>query len=148
MSRATLFSTAREAVEGYNTWTPESIMSYRAPNCIHHILPSSLNRPPLDNEHYAAYFVPIMPAFQKFHVIVHDTIVDEAARKVVLRASSTATTALGPYNNEYTLILHMTEDGRKVEKFYEFVDSRYSADYMPRLRDAITTQQKGEGNGR
>ena len=122
-------------------------MSFRAPNCIQYILPSSLNRPPLNNEQYAAYFVPIMPAFQNFHVTVHDTIVDEAARKVVLRASSMATTALGPYNNEYTLILHMTEDGRKVEKFYEFVDSAYSADYMPRLRDAIATQQKGEGNG-
>lgn len=136
------------AIEGYNTWTPESIMSYRAPNCIHYILPSSLNRPLLDNEKYAAYFVPIMPAFKDFHVTVQDTIVDEAARKVVMRASSTATTTLGPYDNEHTLILHMTKDGRKVEKFYEFVDSAYSADYMRRLRDVIANQQKGEGNGR
>ena len=83
-----------------------------------------------------------MPAFQHFHVTVHDRIVDEPARKVVLYASSTGSTTLGPYNNEYMLILHMTEDGRKVEKFYEFVDSAYSADYMSRLRNVIATQQK------
>ena len=84
-----------------------------------------------------------MPAFKDFHVTVHDIVVDETARKVVMHASSTASTKLGSYNNEYTLILHMTEDGRKVEKFYEFVDSAYSADYMARLRDSIVNQQKG-----
>ncbi len=115
-------------------------MSFRAPNCIHYILPSSLNRPPLNNEQYAAYFGSIIPAFTGFHVTVHDTIVDEAAQKVLMHASSTATTVLGPYVNEYALILHMTEDGRKVEKFYEFVNSAYTGDYMPRLRDAIANQ--------
>ncbi|KAF6219620.1 hypothetical protein HO133_004089 [Letharia lupina] len=84
-----------------------------------------------------------MSAFRDFDVTVHDTIVDEEARKMVMHASSTGTTALGPYNNDYTLILHMTEDGRKVEKFYEFVDSAYTVDYMPRLQDAIANQQKG-----
>ncbi|CAF9922926.1 hypothetical protein IMSHALPRED_005803 [Imshaugia aleurites] len=143
MSRTTLFSTAQAAIDGHNTWTPESIFSYRAPNCIHYILPSSLNRPPLNNEQYAAYFVPVMPAFKDFHMTARDIVVDETARKVVMHAFSTASTALGPYENEYTLILHMSEDGRKVEKFYEFVDSAYSVDYMARLRDSIVNQQKG-----
>lgn len=140
MSRAALLSTAQTVVEGFNTWTLESIMSFRAPNCIHYILPSSLKRPPLNNEQYTAYFGSIMPAFKGFHVTVHDTIVDEAARKVFMHASSTATTVLGPYSNEYSLILHMTEDGRKVEKFYEYVNSAYTVDYMPRLREAIANQ--------
>ena len=142
MSREILLSTAHEAIQGYNTWTLASILSFRAPNCVHYILPSSLNRPPFNNEQLAAYLDPIMAAFQHFHVIVHDSIVDEPARKVVLYASSTASTTLGPYNNEYMLVLHMTEDGRKVEKFYEFVDSAYTADYMSRLRNVIATQQK------
>lgn len=85
----------------------------------------------------------MLPAFKDFHVTVHDTIVDETARKVVMHASSTASTTLGPYNNEYTLILHMTDDGRKVEQMYEYVDSAYTADYMARLRATIVNQQKG-----
>ena len=82
----------------------------------------------------------MIPAFTGFHVTVHDDIVDEAARKVVMHASSTATTVLGPYSNEYVLILHMAEDGRKVEKFYEFVNSAYTGDYISRLRDAVANQ--------
>ena len=84
-----------------------------------------------------------MPAFEHFHLTVHDSIVDEVARKVLMYVSSSASTALGPYNNEYMLILHMTEDGRRVEKFYEFVDGAYSADYMRRLRDAMAESAQG-----
>lgn len=147
MSRETLSSTADIVIQAYNAWTLESVMSFRAPNCTHYILPSSLNRPPLNNEQYPAFFLPLMPAFKDFHLTVHDTIVDEVARKVVVHASSTATTALGPYKNEYTLILHMTEDGRQVERFYEFVDSAKSVDQIQRVRDFIANQQKGEGDG-
>lgn len=143
VSRQILLSTAQEAIQGYNTWSLASILSCRAPTCVHYILPSSLHRPPLNNEQYAAYFTPIMPAFEHFHLTVHDSIVDEVARKVLMHVSSSASTALGPYNNEYMLILHMTEDGRKVEKFYEFVDSAYSADYMRRLRDAMAESAQG-----
>ena len=84
-----------------------------------------------------------MSAFDRVHVTVHDSIVDEAARKVLMHASSSASTALGPYNNEYMFVLHMTDDGRKVDKVYEFVDSAYSADYMPRLRDAMAESAQG-----
>lgn len=37
----------------------------------------------------------------------------------------------------------MTEDGRKLDKFYEFVDSAYRADYMRRLRDAMAESALG-----
>ncbi|KAM0795175.1 hypothetical protein BDR22DRAFT_894425 [Usnea florida] len=137
MSRATLLSTAQTAIQGYNTWTPTSILAYRAPHCEHHILPTSLNRPPLNNAQYAAYFVPLMSHFRSFRVTVHDTVVDEVARKVVMRASSTAETDVGPYANEYVLVMRMTEDGRLVERFDEFVDSAVSAGFMPRLREKM-----------
>ena len=83
-----------------------------------------------------------MPAFKDFHVTVKHTIVDEEARKVAMHASSTATTDLGDYSNEYMLVLHMTVDGKKVVRFEEFVDSKYSADFMPRLREHLVGKQK------
>ena len=83
-----------------------------------------------------------MPVFKNFHVVANDTIVDEEARRVVMHASSTATTDLGEYNNEYILVLHMTEDGAKVERFEEFVDSKYSTEFLPRLREHLVAKQK------
>ena len=40
------------------------------------------------------------------------------------------------------LVLHMTEDGKKVVRFEEFVDSKYSAEFMPRLREHLAGKQK------
>lgn len=151
MSRATLLTTAQTAIQGFNTWTLSSILSYRAPHCTHHIHPSSLNRPALTNAEYAAYMQPLLSLFRSFIVTVHDTIVDEAARKVAVHASSSAVTDVGPYANEYVLVMRMTEDGRAVERFDEFVDSRVSAEFMPRLRAMVGVEQQqqrgGEGEG-
>lgn len=142
MSRSTLLETGCAVIDGYNAWKIEAIMAYRAPNCIHQILPASFGRQPMNNEQLLAYFTPIMPAFKNFHLTVKNTVVDEQARKVVLHASSTATTDLGDYSNEYMLVLHMIEDGTKVVLFEEFVDSKYSAEFLPRLRELLAGKQK------
>ena len=76
-----------------------------------------------------------MLAFKNFNSSSKNTVVDEEAKKVVMHASSTATTDLGDYNNEYILVLHMTEDGTKVHRFEEFVDSKYSTEFLSRLRE-------------
>lgn len=68
-----------------------------------------------------------------------------------MHASSSAVTDVGPYTNEYVLVMRMTEDGRAVERFDEFVDSRVSAEFMPRLRAKVGVehqqQRGGEGEG-
>lgn len=57
-------------------------------------------------------------------------------------ASSTATTDLGDYNNEYILVLHITEDGTKVHRFEEFMCSKYSTEFLQRLREHLVAKQK------
>ena len=142
MSRSVLLGTANAVIEGYNTWKPEALVAYRAPNCVHQVLPASLGRQPLNNEQYLAFLTPIMPAFKNVHMTVRHTIVDEEARKVAMHVSSTAKTDLGDYGNEYILVLHMTEDGEKVVRFEEFVDSKYSEEFMPRLKEHLVGKQK------
>lgn len=142
MSRSTLLETANAVIQAYNTWTVESVLSFRAPNCIQQILPLSLGRQPLNNEQYGAYFAPMMPAFKDFHLTVANTVVDEEARQVVMHASSTASTEIGEYKNEYILVLHMTEDVTQVELVEEFVDSKYGSEFMARLRAHLAAKQK------
>lgn len=54
----------------------------------------------------------------------------------MMHATSTADTDIGPYENEYALILQFAEDGRKVVKILEFVDSAYSMEFFERLAEA------------
>ena len=142
MSRSALLETGCAVIDGYNAWKPEAIMAYRTSDCIHQILPASLGRQPMNNEQYLASLTPIIPAFKNFHITATNTVVDEEARKVVMHAYSTATTDLGDYSNEYMLVLQMTEDGTKVVRLEEFVDSKYSAEYLPRLRKHLEGKQK------
>ncbi|KAL8927353.1 MAG: hypothetical protein Q9172_001432 [Xanthocarpia lactea] len=139
---ASCSQTAQALVTAYNTWTLENIMDIRASNCINYILPRSLSQKPMNNEEYIAFFAPSIPLFRNFRLTIHDIVVDESDRKVVMHLTSTASTDIGKYYNEYMLKLHMTEDCRKVDKFEEFVDSGYSAKYMAKLLENPSRARK------
>ncbi|KAL8723561.1 MAG: hypothetical protein Q9225_000196 [Loekoesia sp. 1 TL-2023] len=141
-TRSTLFQTARALVSAYNSRNMEAIMDVRAPDCMNYILPASLGQKPMNNEQYTSFLTTSLPAFRGFCLTIRDTVIDEPARKVVMHLTSTASTDLGKYHNEYMMTLHMTKDGCKVDKFEEFVDSKYSADFMPRLRDFLFQSNK------
>jgi len=64
---------------------------------------------------------------------VKEEVHDAAAHTCIIHASSTAETKIGRYANEYALILTFTEDGRKVTRFDEFVDSAYSQRFVAAL---------------
>ena len=96
----------------------------------------------MNNEEHISFFAPSMPLFRNFRLTIHDIVVDESDRKVVMHLTSIASTDIGKYCNEYMLKLHMTEDCRKVDKFEEFVDSGYSAMYMAKLRENQSRARK------
>jgi hypothetical protein len=74
---------------------------------------------------------------------VHTEVHDVEARTCMMHASSTSDTVIGPYGNEYALVLKFSEDGSKVEKFEEFVDSGYSEKFFVRLAEAGKAKQGG-----
>ncbi|MCJ1460257.1 hypothetical protein MMC28_010636 [Mycoblastus sanguinarius] len=119
-------------------------MATHAPNFVHQTLPMSMGRPPLDNEGDAKYFTPLTEIFEGFHVTILDTIVDEVQRKVVMHCSSKAESPIGTYANEYMITLTMTEDGKLVERFDEYVDSKFTSDYIPRLREYLAKEKEGK----
>ncbi|KAF3038247.1 hypothetical protein E8E11_001014 [Didymella keratinophila] len=125
--------TARAVIEAYNAWDIDDILAYRSPDCKHRVLPASMNRAAKSNDEYRAYLSMIMPLYSNFTVVVKEEIHDAAAHTCIIHASSTAETKIGPYTNEYALILTFTEDGRRVTKFDEFVDSAYSQQFVAAL---------------
>jgi hypothetical protein len=60
---------------------------------------------------------------------------DAEAHTCMVHATSTADTDIGQYANEYALIFNFTEDGKKVVKFLEFVDSAYSNKFFAALAE-------------
>ena len=101
----------------------------------------------MNNDQYGTYFSSNVPLFRNFNVTVHQSVVDVEARKVVVQASSTAETDIGPYANEYVLVIEMGQDGKQAEKMVEWVDSGYSVTFLGRLRKEIERKNREEGGG-
>jgi hypothetical protein len=59
-----------------------------------------------------------------------------------MHATSTAETDIGSYANEYALILNFSEDGKKVTKFLEYVDSAYSIKFFAALAEAGINKER------
>ena len=72
--------------------------------------------------------------------MVHKEIHDAEAHMCVIHASSMADTKIGLYANECALSLTFTENGKKVSRFDEFVDSGYSNRFMAALRDGESSE--------
>ena len=134
-----IHKTAQTFVDGYNAWDIDAIMANRAPNCTMRAYPARLNRPALGNEEYRAYFSKIMPHFTNFKIEVIEFIEDAKRQKVAMYARSSAQTAIGPYANEYTLILQLTDDHRQIVEIKEFVDSDNSIAFFKRLNESAQT---------
>lgn len=96
----------------------------------------------MNNTEYAVYLKRILPWFRDFRVYVTDVVEDEAANKVVLHARSTAQTVVGPYANEYIIIIHTSSDGGLATRVDEFVDTAYSNKMMTKLERHYAEQSK------
>jgi ketosteroid isomerase-like protein len=67
--------------------------------------------------------------------VVYREIHDARAHTCMMHASSTAYTKIGKYANEYGLFLTFTEDGNKVTRIEEFVDSAYTVKFFQKLNN-------------
>jgi ketosteroid isomerase-like protein len=137
--QSTLLKTAHSVLEAYDTWDIDTILAPRTSNCTIQVLPLRLQRPAQNNSEYRDHFnAAIKPHFKNFTLEVLDTIEDPKRHKVVFHAKSSADTPVGPYANEYTLYLQMTDDDTQVASIKEFVDSQYSAEFFGKLRAHIS----------
>lgn len=80
-------ATAKAFVDGYNEWTAEGLLRARSEDCIHAVLPISLNRPPRTNGDYKLYFGNLQPHMTDFHMKVVKIVNDPEQRMAVVHAS-------------------------------------------------------------
>lgn len=77
--------------------------------------------------------VPIMRNFTLNLGDGYQPILDEKTHRAILFLRSAADTDIGPYTNEYILILTLSEDGTEIDEIVEFADSAYSQKWFRKL---------------
>lgn len=127
--------TAQEFIAAYNTWNIDRILAVRALNCTQDVHPSSLGRPVRNNDQYRDYLKTMQSVISSFHLEPLEILEDIHRGKVVIHAKSSAVTRIGHFENEYVLILTLSEDRAKIVHVKDFLDSAFSKDFMGRLAE-------------
>ncbi|KAI7485016.1 hypothetical protein KC351_g4131 [Hortaea werneckii] len=70
-------------------------------------------------------------------VEVADQVFDEDHMKAALHVFGSASSPVGKYEQEYTWFLTFNEDGTKVKRMEEMIDSSYLAEFFKRLHDYV-----------
>ncbi|KAL5117243.1 hypothetical protein ACEQ8H_004802 [Pleosporales sp. CAS-2024a] len=129
--------TTKRVLDAYKAWDLEQIMAFRAPNCRQRVIPASMGRPWTSNDEYREGLTRIMPLFRNWTITVDTEVHDAEQHTCMMHATSSAETDIGPYLNEYALILHFTDDGKQVIKILEMVDSAYSLKFFADIAAAV-----------
>ncbi|KAH8887146.1 hypothetical protein GQ53DRAFT_327188 [Thozetella sp. PMI_491] len=154
--REQLLKTANGYITSFNENTPEGTIAHRSPNCMHYMLPTWADIPPRSNAEYQAFIAQGFQVLKNFHLKLKDgvsPIIDEEQRKVVLHLTSTADTPIGPYTNQYVFTFQMSSDGTQIDEVVEFVDPKYTKDFVDRVIEYLTQhpelipQQAGNKEG-
>lgn len=135
-TREKLLRTTSRFVSTFGSFDIEEILAIRTPTCLYHQCCPSFNKNVVTNEETRANFPQFIATFKRFDFSIIEpdhTLVDEAARRVMIRAKASAESIVGAYENEYIFILKMTDDCRLIEGIYEFYDTIRLKDLQYRL---------------
>ncbi|KAF2501447.1 hypothetical protein BU16DRAFT_522420 [Lophium mytilinum] len=121
-----------------------AIIAARAPSCLRHFHPKSLNYPPQDNAAYKRNLDSMHSVFANFSLTVTDCVEDVAARKISMWLEARGDTAAGEYVNEYVWNMEFDEAGEKIVGWREFVDVGMARDFFPRLMVEVRKRREEE----
>lgn len=145
--------TAKALFEGYNEYTADAVLRVRADECIHVILPTTLNRPSKNNEEYREFFGPLQKIMHRFEVrliyllssarthshnrqtTIHKIVNDPEQHMAAVHASGVGDSPVAPYKNEYAFFLTFNEAGDKITRIEEFVDAQFSQSFLAKVKE-------------
>lgn len=136
--RDQLFATAMKFLEVQSAWDYNEMASIRTPTCCGTLMAPSrkIYRPSDKLEGAMDEVKKVFKSFTFRLIEEDDMVIDEVARKVVMRVGGQAETTVGPYSNEWVFILTMTEDGKLVSDVKNMLDTVILAELESRIQQS------------
>jgi hypothetical protein len=131
--RDQLWTTAKAAFEEFGHLTPESVIAYRCPTCIHRLFPATAAVPDRSNQEYSNFVMSMKTSVSNLRLVVQgdfEPLIDETTRQVLAHIKSVGDSKYGPVETEYFMVVKMNEDGTQIIEFVEFVDSAYTLEFI------------------
>lgn len=132
--RDQLWKTAKAAFDEFGKMTPESVIAYRSPNCVHRHFPMTSGIPERTNKEYSDFVMTkLKKTVPNMRLIIQDDfepIIDVTTCQVIAHIKSAGDTPFGPLDAEYFMAMKMNEDGTQIDEFVEFIDTAYTVAFL------------------
>lgn len=145
-NRSPRLQTAYDVLEGYSKLSADVLVAPLAPNGTHKVLPESLEIPTRDRAAFAQHakgFTSIFSAFEMQPQMVWEAP-EQNSVIAYCKMVGTLVADLGPWHNECVITMKMSEDGRQVVEYREFVDSARAAILKEKLGKFFASKQKAQ----
>lgn len=143
IQQSTRLETAHAQLEAFSSLSVDAILDHFAPDFTHQVLPASTGMPARDRAAFAEHASGITSIFSKFSMPPQQVFEDPERNAVIVYAKMIGELqfGLGAWENECIMIMEMNEDGSKIVKMQEFVDSAK----MALLKDKLGKVMGKEG---
>jgi hypothetical protein len=130
-----LHATARALYAVYNSGDVDSITSISTPDCIFRRGSSSVAPPIRNLDKYIIHVQSVIDSLaEPWQTGLVDLMVDKRERKAVMFGWTKGTAEAGRYENEWVILIRMTEDGRKVMERFECIGSFENVSWMESVK--------------
>ncbi|KAI9648484.1 Monooxygenase dmxR10 [Ciborinia camelliae] len=135
-------ATLDKFIAGWKEFTPESWMATWSEDCTQKMLPLSLGVPARSRSEVLEILPGLVDILKNYRLDIREIVHDSPRSKAVIYAISYADTSFGDlkWTNEYAVFVTFTEDGTKVKKIEEMVDSAFYQEFFPKFQQYMKEQ--------
>ncbi|KAK4443473.1 hypothetical protein QBC34DRAFT_477527 [Podospora aff. communis PSN243] len=118
-------ATVRTLLKGYSSLSVSQLLHPLSKTFTHQVLPVSLGMPVRNRDSFALHAKGIFAVFDTFRLVPESMYEDRERNVVVIHARMEGILAnlRGWWGSECVMFVRLSEDGKKVEGIWEFVDS-------------------------
>ncbi|PYH86366.1 hypothetical protein BO82DRAFT_350101 [Aspergillus uvarum CBS 121591] len=126
-------ATLRRFISAWEKWDAQEWISTFSDDFQQVTLPHSLNIPVRSRKEVEIVLPALVATVRSYQLQIHHVIHDPEHHKAVVYAASTGKLPWGDWNLEYAAFLTFTEDGRKIARLEEMLDTAFLQDFGPKF---------------
>ncbi|KAF2209145.1 hypothetical protein CERZMDRAFT_47839 [Cercospora zeae-maydis SCOH1-5] len=139
-SADTQAATLQDFLAAWKSWDANSWLAFFDDSFEHVTMPLNLGLPPKSKAEVAATLPTMMGAIRDCEFNVHETVHDPDRNKAAVYCTSQGNTDVGPWNMEYAAFITFNEQGDKVAKLEEMIDSAFMKEFAPKFQKYMREQ--------
>ncbi|KAJ5245024.1 hypothetical protein N7489_005120 [Penicillium chrysogenum] len=130
---STQAATLQRFISAWEKWEAQEWISTFSDDFQQVTMPLGLNIPPRTRKEVEVILPALMATVDSYELTIHHVVHDAEHNKAAVYATSKGLLPWGDWNLEYSIFITFTEDGEKVARLEEMLDTAFLQDFGPKF---------------